>query len=77
MESKHLDGAPEDIALAVEIIRQLENLDYPEENILRAMVHICQDTLNKLPNDGTREFWRQRLIAELMGPADDPPAETH
>ena len=60
-----MDGTPEDIALAVEIIRQLENLDYPEESILRAMVHICQDTLNKLPNDGTRELWRQKLIMKL------------
>lgn len=72
-----MDGAPEDIALAVEIIRQLENLNYPEENILKAMVHICQDTLNKLPNDETREFWRQRLIAELMDTSNDKPAEPH
>ncbi|WP_257294990.1 hypothetical protein [Endozoicomonas sp. YOMI1] len=72
-----MDRASEDIALAVEIIRQLENLNYPEENILMAMVHICQDTLNKLPNDGTREFWRQRLIAELMDTSNDKPAETH
>ncbi|WP_422450104.1 MULTISPECIES: hypothetical protein [unclassified Endozoicomonas] len=72
-----MDGASEDIALAVEIIRQLENLNYPEENILKAMVHICQDTLNKLPNDGTREFWRQRLIAELLDSSNDTPAETH
>lgn len=72
-----MEGASEDIALAVEIIRQLENLNYPEENILKAMVHICQDTLNKLPNDGTREFWRQRLIAELMDTSNDKPAETH
>ena len=72
-----MDGASEDIALAVEIIRQLENLNYPEENILKAMVHICQDTLNKLPNNGTREFWRQRLIAELLDSSNDTPAETH
>ena len=60
-----MEGAPEDITLAVEIIRQLENLAYPEESILKAMVHVCQDTLNKLPNDGTREYWRQTLLAEL------------
>ncbi|WBA80731.1 hypothetical protein [Endozoicomonas sp. GU-1] len=72
-----MDGASEDIALAVEIIRQLENLNYPEENILKAMIHICQDTLNKLPNDGTREFWRQRLIAELLDSSNDTPAEPH
>ena len=60
-----MEGAPEDIALAVEIIRQLENLAYPEESILKAMVHVCQDTLNKLPDDGTREYWRQTLLTEL------------
>lgn len=72
-----MDEAPEDIALAVEIIRQLEILDYPEENILMAMVHICQDTLNKLPNDGTREFWRQRLVAELIDSSDNELAPPH
>ena len=77
MESKRMDEAPEDIALAVEIIRQLEILDYPEENILMAMVHICQDTLNKLPNDGTREFWRQRLVAELIDSSDNELAPPH
>lgn len=72
-----MDGAPEDIALAVEIIRQLENLDYPEESILRAMIHICQDTLNKLPNDEAREFWRQRLITKLMDSPGGKPTDTH
>ncbi len=72
-----MDGAPEDISLAVEIIRQLENLEYQEENILKAMIHICQDTLNKLPNDGTREFWRQRLVAELMDSSDSKPTAPH
>ncbi|MFK0572452.1 hypothetical protein [Endozoicomonas sp.] len=72
-----MDGAPEDIALAVEIIRQLESLDYPEKSILKAMVHICLDTLSKLPDDGTREFWRQRLITELMASSDNKPRDTH
>ena len=52
-----MDGAPEEIALAVEIIRQLENLDYPHESILKAMGHVCVDTLNKLPNDRSRQYW--------------------
>lgn len=57
-----MDKAPEDIALAVEIIRQLENLDYPAESILQAMIHICQDTLKKIPDDGSRELWQRTLI---------------
>ncbi|WP_152554152.1 hypothetical protein [Endozoicomonas elysicola] len=72
-----MDGAPEDIALAVEIIRQLENLNYPEESILRAMVHIFQDTLNKLPNDGTREYWQQKLITEIMASTPNRPTDSH
>ena len=28
-----MEGASEEIALAVEIIRQLENLEYPEDSI--------------------------------------------
>lgn len=56
-EMEHL---PEDIALAIEIIRQLENLDYTPETILQAMMHVCQDTLNKLPEE-QQEHWRQQL----------------
>ena len=44
-----MDGAPEEIALAEEIIRQLEKLDYPHEINLKAMGHVCVDTKNKLP----------------------------
>ena len=55
-----MEGASEDIALAVEIIRQLENLEYPEESILQAMVHVCRDTLQKLPED-RRQYWLQKL----------------
>ena len=55
-----MEGASEDIALAVEIIRQLENLEYPEDSILQAMIYVCQDTLKKLP-DAQREFWREKL----------------
>ncbi len=70
-----MDDAPEDIALAVEIIRQLENLDYSRESILKAMVHICNDTLNKLPDNGPRAYWRQQLITELM--AQDRPSRAN
>ena len=55
-----MDHVSEDIALAVEIIRQLENLDYPAECILQAMIVVCKDTLDKLPLD-QKEIWRQRL----------------
>ena len=55
-----MEGASEDIALAVEIIRQLENLEYPEESILQAMIMVCQDTLQKLPED-RRQYWQQKL----------------
>ncbi len=72
-----MDGAPEDIALAVEIIRQLEKLDYPEESILRAMIHVCQDTLNKLPNDETRKLWQQKLIMELSSHPKPESTQAH
>lgn len=55
-----MEGTSEDIALAVEIIRQLENLEYPEESILQAMIHVCKDTLQKLPED-RRQYWQQKL----------------
>lgn len=55
-----MEGASEEIALAVEIIRQLENLEYPEDSILQAMILVCKDTLQKLPED-RRIFWQQTL----------------
>lgn len=55
-----MEGSSEDIALAVEIIRQLENLEYPEESILQAMIYVCKDTLQKLPED-RRQYWLQKL----------------
>ena len=55
-----MEGTSEEIALAVEIIRQLENLEYPEESILQAMVLVCKDTLQKLPED-RRIHWQQKL----------------
>lgn len=61
-----MNDAPEDIALAVEIIRQLENLEYSHESILKAMAHIFNDTLNKLPDNDLRTYWRQQLITELI-----------
>ena len=61
-----MDNSPEDISLAVEIIRQLENLEYPEESILQAMIYICQDTLKKLPEGDHREIWRQKLACAFQ-----------
>ena len=60
-----MDNAPEDISLAVEIICQLENLDYPEDSILQAMIYVCQDTLNKLPDEQSREKWRNKIMLAL------------
>ncbi|WP_062268116.1 hypothetical protein [Endozoicomonas arenosclerae] len=59
-----LDQLPEDIALAIEIIRQLENLNYQPETVLQAMMHVCKDSLGKLP-ERERENWKARLAAEL------------
>ncbi len=53
--------ASDEVELAVEIIRQLENLDFSEQTILQAMVHVCRDTLNKV--DGERQ---QMLREELL-----------
>ncbi len=55
-----MENTAEDIALAVEIIRQLENLNYPNESILQAMIYVCEDTLKKLPAD-QKEQWREKL----------------
>ncbi|MDD7805731.1 MAG: hypothetical protein PUP46_09280 [Endozoicomonas sp. (ex Botrylloides leachii)] len=60
-----MDNRPEDITLAIEVIRQLENLDYPKESILQAMIYICQDTLNKLPDEDSRENWRNKITLAL------------
>ncbi|WP_252178499.1 hypothetical protein [Endozoicomonas sp. 4G] len=54
----------EDMILAVEIIRQLENLNYQPETILQAMIYICRDSLGKL-SERERQQWQERLIAEL------------
>ncbi len=56
-----MENAPEDIALAVELIRQLENLEYPEESILQAMILVCKDTLEKLPDQESRKAWQNKL----------------
>ncbi|WP_330927005.1 hypothetical protein [Candidatus Sororendozoicomonas aggregata] len=60
-----MDNTPEDIALAVEIIRQLENLEYPEHSILQAMIYVFQDTLKKLPSDKEKKDWQQRIVMAL------------
>lgn len=63
-----MEGASEEIALAVELIRQLENLDYPEESILQAMILVCKDTLQKLPED-RRIYWQKKLSESF--PSED------
>ena len=60
-----MDNSPEDITLAVEIIRQLESLSYPEDSILQAMIYVCQDTLNKLPDEETKAQWRSKISLAL------------
>ncbi|WP_263080537.1 hypothetical protein [Endozoicomonas sp. Mp262] len=60
-----MEDTPEDIALAVEIIRQLENLAYPEEAILQAMIYVCKDTLNKLPDQASKAHWRNKITLAL------------
>ena len=59
-----MDNLPEEMTLAIEIIRQLENLDYPPETILQAMAIICQDTLNKL-SESDKKKWQQFLLGSL------------
>ena len=54
------DEAPEHVKLAVELIRQLENMKYPEEAVVEAALLIMQDTLNKMDQE-ERLVWRNRL----------------
>ena len=58
---------PEHVKLAVDMIRQMENLDFPEDTVLEACLLVMQDTLNKLPGDHRLE-WRQRLGSILSAP---------
>ena len=60
-----VDDLPEEMALAIEIIRQLENLDYRPETIIQAMTIVCQDTLNRLSDDDCKN-WRHFIINSLM-----------
>lgn len=60
-----MDDLSEEMALAIEIIRQLENLDYSPETTLQAMMIVCQDTLNKL-SDSDRKNWQQFIVYSLM-----------
>ena len=59
-----MDDLPEEMALAIEIIRQLENLDYSPETILQAMTIVCKDTLNKMSDDD-RKNWQQFIENSL------------
>ena len=59
-----MDHESEYMALAVEIIRQLENLDYSVACILQAMIIVCEDTLNKLPPE-QQETWQKKFEESL------------
>jgi len=54
------ETAPEHVKLAVELIRQIENMQTPEDTVIEALVLITQDTLNKMPQE-ERLIWRNRL----------------
>lgn len=56
--------ASDEVELAVEIIRQLENLDFSEQTILQAMVHVCRDTLNKADGE-QQQILREELLHAL------------
>lgn len=62
-----LDDAPEHVQLAVDMIRQMENLDFPNETVLEACLLVIQDTLNKMERED-RLFWRNRLSSILSAP---------
>ncbi len=51
---------PDDVTLAVEIIRQIENLGYDPDTVLKAMSHICLDTLAKLSEEESHN-WQKKL----------------
>ena len=61
------DEAPDHVKLAVDMIRQIEHLQFPEETVLEASLLVIQDTLNKLPGDH-RLLWRQKLSSILSAP---------
>lgn len=63
------DDAPEHVQLAVDMIRQMENLDFPNETVLEACLLVIQDTLNKLERKD-RIAWRMRLSSILSAPAN-------
>ena len=62
-----LEEAPEHVRLAVDMIRQMENLDFPHDTVLEACLLVIQDTLNKLP-DEQRLYWREHLGRILGAP---------
>ena len=62
------DDAPEHVQLAVDMIRQIENLEFPNETVLEACLLVIQDTLNKLEGND-RVAWRTRLSSILSAPA--------
>ena len=64
-----VDEAPEHVKLAVDMIRQMENLNFANETVLEACLLVIQDTLNKLKTED-RIFWRNRLSNILSAPGN-------
>ena len=54
------EDVPEHVRLAVEIIRQVENLNFAEDVVAEAMVLILQDAVAKMPEEH-RIRWKNRL----------------
>ena len=62
-----LNDAPDHVKLAVDMICQMENLQFAEETVLEACLLVIQDTLNKLSGED-QLLWRQRLSGMLTTP---------
>ncbi|CAM3601333.1 DUF2496 domain-containing protein [Parendozoicomonas haliclonae] len=69
------DNAPEHVQLAVDMIRQMENLDFPNETVLEACLLVMQDTLNKMGRED-RVAWRTRLSSILSAPGGSKKRQT-
>ncbi len=55
-----IEEAPEHVKLAVDMIRQMENLGFENETVLEGCLLVIQDTLNKLDSTD-RQSWRNRM----------------
>ncbi len=54
------ENASDHVMLAVEIIRQIENMQVADETAVEAVMLVIQDILNKMPRE-ERLIWRNRL----------------